>query len=88
MKVVEDHIHVGDHDLEDRVEVQVEVDLAVDAADEVVDLPVAERKPDLREGPEDPEDQVVDHRALEVAVLYKIIMIKICQYTFNIKFSK
>lgn len=88
MKVVEDHIHVGDHDLEDHVEVQVEVDLAVDVADEVVDLPVAERKLDLREEPEGPEDQAVDHHVLEVAVLHKIIMIKIFQYTFNIKFSK
>lgn len=68
MQVVEDHIHEEGHALGDHVEVQVVVDLAVDVADEVVDLPVAERKLDLHEELEDPEDPVVDHHGLEEAI--------------------
>lgn len=68
MKVVEDHIHVEGHVLEDHVEVQVVVDPAVDVADEAEDPLVAERKLDLRGEQEDPEDQEVDHHVLEEVI--------------------
>lgn len=68
MKVEEDHIRVEGHALEDHVEVQVVADPAADVADEVVVLPVAERKLDSHEGLEDPEGQVVVHHALEEVI--------------------